>query len=213
MDTLLAVFAPWMAPAFSAWGVPVTWLELVAFALAVAMVVCNIRVVPWGWPLAIVSSMLYFLLFWQSKLYGDACLQLFFAAVAGWGWWQWLYGKRPDGQRLTVHALPRAGRWAIAAGVLLAWPLLGTWLARTTDSDVPYWDAFPTVASVAGQFLLGRKLIENWPTWVVVNIVSVGLFAYKGLWLTVLLYALFVVMSVLGWRAWQRLRQAPAVAA
>ena len=70
---------------------------------------------------------------------------------------------------------------------------------------MPWWDAFPTAASVVGQWLLGRKYVENWPVWVVVNVVSVGLFAYKGLWLTVLLYALFVAMSFAGWHAWRRL--------
>ena len=71
-----------------------------------------------------------------------------------------------------------------------------------TDSDVPFLDALPTVASVTGQLLLGRKLVENWPTWLFVNGVSVLLFAIKGLWLTVILYALFAALSVAGWRAW-----------
>jgi nicotinamide mononucleotide transporter len=88
---------------------------------------------------------------------------------------------------------------------LAAWPLLGFALARFTSSDVPYFDALPTVASVTGQFLLGRKLIENWPVWLAVNVVSVGLFAYKALWLTAILYAIFAVLSIAGWRAWARL--------
>jgi nicotinamide mononucleotide transporter len=88
---------------------------------------------------------------------------------------------------------------------LAAWPLLALLLTHTTDSDVPWLDALPTVASVTGQVLLGRKLIENWPVWLGVNLVSVGLFAWKGLWLTVLLYAVFAGLSVLGWRAWRQL--------
>ncbi|HZF79749.1 MAG TPA: nicotinamide riboside transporter PnuC, partial [Rubrivivax sp.] len=78
-------------------------------------------------------------------------------------------------------------------------------LQRATDSDVPFLDALPTVASVTGQILLGRKLVENWPVWVAVNIVSVGLFVYKALWLTAILYGLFAVLAVVGWRAWGRL--------
>ena len=70
---------------------------------------------------------------------------------------------------------------------------------------MPWWDAFPTAASVLGQWLLGRKYVENWPTWLVVNVAATALFAYKGLWLTVLLYAIFIVLSLVGWRAWQRL--------
>jgi nicotinamide mononucleotide transporter len=75
---------------------------------------------------------------------------------------------------------------------------------RLTDSDVPWLDALPTVASVTGQVLLGLKRVENWPVWLAVNLFSVGLFAYKGLWLTTLLYAVFAALSVIGWRAWRR---------
>ena len=77
-------------------------------------------------------------------------------------------------------------------------------LSRLTDSDVPFFDALPTAGSVAGQWLLGRQYVENWPVWLGVNLVSVALFAYKELWLTVLLYALFALLSVVGLRAWQR---------
>lgn len=198
---------PLFASAFSLWGSPVTWLEIVAFALAVWMVVCNMRVNPLAWPLAIVSSLLYGALFADSRLYGEAGLQLLFIAVAFWGWWQWLRGTQADGQVLRVRSLSVRGRTIAAGATLIAWPLLGLFLDRATDTDVPYWDAFPTAASVTGQWLLGRKYVENWPTWVMVNVVSVGLFAWKGLWLTVLLYTLFVVMALVGWRAWQRLAQ------
>jgi nicotinamide mononucleotide transporter len=205
MDTVLQALQPWFATAFTLWGSAVTWLEIVAFVLALAMVGFNIRVHPFGWPLAIASSLLYFALFWKSRLYGDASLQIFFAVVAIWGWWQWLRGTQADGAALRVRALSPTGRWTALALLALAWPATGAFLARFTDTDVPWWDAFPTAASVIGQWLLGRKYVENWPTWVVVNVVSVALFAYKGLWLTVLLYAIFMVLSLVGWRAWQRL--------
>ena len=204
IEPVLAAAQPLLAAAFMVWGSPVTWLEIVAFALAVAMVVCNIRVNPVAWPLAIASSLLYALLFAHSKLYGEASLQLFFIAVGVWGWWQWQRAAGADGQPLRVHTLTARGRAIALAATLAAWPLLGLLLDQATDSDVPYLDALPTAASVTGQFLLGRKLLENWPVWLAVNVFSVGLFAYKGLWLTVLLYALFALMSVAGWRAWQQ---------
>ena len=193
------------APAFTLWGAPVTGVEIVAFVLALVMVVLNMRVNPVAWPLAIVSSLLYFALFWDSKLYGDASLQIFFAVIALWGWWQWLRGTQADGAALQVRRLPAPTRWRLLAALALAWPATALFLKTYTDTDVPWWDAFPTAASVIGQWLLGRKYLENWLAWIVVNVVSVGLFAYKGLWLTVLLYSLFIAMSVLGWRAWQRL--------
>ena len=193
------------ATAFTAWGSPVSWLEVAAFVAALAMVLANLRVHPVAWPLAIFSSAAYAVLFAQYKLYGEAALQLMFIALALWGWWQWLRGTAADGDKLRVHQLPKRQRWQALAATLLAWPLLGLLLARSTDSDVPYLDALPTVASVTGQILLGRKLVENWPTWVAVNVISVALFVYKALWLTSLLYSLFALLALWGWRHWQRL--------
>ena len=205
MQELLAWAAPMLAAAFEVWGSPITWLEIVAFVLSGWMVVCNMRVDPLAWPLAIVASLLYGLLFASSRLYGEATLQLYFVVVAFWGWHQWLRGTADNGQPLVVHSLSPRARWRIAALTLAAWPLLGVFLQRYTDTDVPFLDALPTVGSIAGQLLLGRKLIENWPVWLAVNVVSVALFAYKALWLTVLLYALFALMSLAGWRAWRKL--------
>ena len=208
MTSLLQALQPLFASAFTLWGSPVTWLEIVAFVLAIAMVVCNMRVNPLGWPLAIVSSILYFALFWNSRLYGEAGLQILFVVVAGWGWWQWVRGTTADGGALRVRSLSAQGRLVAMAAVAVGWPAIGWFLHRTTDTDVPWWDAFPTAASIVGQWLLGRKYVENWPTWVIVNVVSVALFTYKGLWLTVGLYAVFVAMSFAGWRAWRRLATA-----
>ena len=208
MTDLLQGMQPLFAQAFVLWGAPVSWVEVIAFVLAIAMVVCNIRVNPIGWPLAIVSSLLYVALFWDNKLYGDASLQVFFALVAGWGWWQWLRGTQEGGHALRVRSMGRRGRLAVVAATLALWPALGWFLKHWTDTDVPWWDAFPTAASVVGQWLLGRKYVENWPMWVVVNTVSIGLFAYKGLWLTAVLYAIFLGMSFAGWRAWQRVERA-----
>jgi nicotinamide mononucleotide transporter len=209
-DQALALAAPVLAPAFVLWGSPITWLEIVAVALSIAMVWCNLRVNVTGWPLAIVASALYGALFAASRLYGEAALQLLFIVVSFWGWWQWLLGHSGDGQALRVHRMSRA-QIGVAAGLtLLAWPLLGLVLRHYTDSDVPYLDALSTAGSVAGQFLLGRKLIENWLVWLAVNLFSVGLFAFKGLWLTALLYAVFAALSVAGWRAWRARLVAPA---
>ena len=192
------------AEAFTLWGAPTTWLEIAAVVLGLAMVGCNIQEVHWGWPLAAGSSVLYFLLFWRSRLYGDAGLQVFFAVVAMWGWYQWLRGVSADGSRLKVTRLSTRGLIATVMASAVLWPVTALFLTKFTDTDVPWWDGFPTAVSVVGQFLLGRKYLENWLVWILVNVVSVGLFAYKGLWLTVGLYVVFIVLSIVGWREWKR---------
>lgn len=191
------------AAAFTLWGSPVTWLELVAVVLGLVMVGCNIREIHWGWPLAIASSLLYCALFWRHRLYGEAFLQVVFAAVALWGWYEWLRGRRADGSLLRVTRLGPRGFWLALLACAVLWPATALALLRFTDTDVPWWDAFPTAVSLVGQFLLGRKYLENWAAWMAVNAVSIGLFLFKALWLTAGLYLLFLALSFAGWRAWK----------
>ena len=212
IDSLLQAVAPLFVPLTTLDGSPITPAELLAVALSLAMVVANMRVHPVAWPLAITSSALYALLFLEVKLYGEAGLQLFFIAMAAWGWWSWQRGTGADGGPLRVRRLRSAARGRVLLLTLLAWPLLGLLLQRATDSNTPWLDALPTVGSIAATWLLGRKLIENWPAWVAVNLVSIALFVAKGLWLTVGLYALFTLLALVGWRAWQRLDHDRALA-
>lgn len=195
-------------PAFTAWGTAFTWLELLAFTLSIVMVLGNMRQWLAAWPLAAASSLLYALLFWNGKLYGEAALQLFFVAMAAWGFAQWWRGRAQVA--LTVRRMD-ARAWAWSLGVTaLGSPLFGWWLATHTDSPLPYWDAVPTVASVVATVQLGRKYIENWPFWVAINAVSIVLFVLKAYWLTVLLYAAFIPLALWGWREWARAEQAAA---
>ena len=204
-------FAGLLQPAFMLWGSPVTVLELVAFGLSIGMVIGNLRVRLWAWPLAIAASACYGWLFAANRLYGEAALQVFFIAVSAWGWRQWLAGTDAQGQRLVVRWMDGRSRARAAGATLAAWPLLGLLLARATDSDVPFADALATVASVAGQLLLGRKFVENWLVWLAVNVYSVGLFAWKALWLTAVLYALFALLSWVGLRSWTAQARAAGV--
>ena len=110
MPELLDLLA---APAFHIGGAPASWLELIAAVLALAMVACNMREIHWGWPLAMLSSLLYVGVFAAHRIYGDASLQVFFAVMAAWGWFQWLRGHRADGSSLQVARLSARGWLAI----------------------------------------------------------------------------------------------------
>jgi nicotinamide mononucleotide transporter len=195
--------------AFTLWGAGVTWLEVVAFALALACVVLNVLEVHWAWPFAIAASLLYAWLFFASRLYGDVAVQAFFVVSSIWGWYQWLFGRRADASGtaapMRIARLGRRRMLLVAALWLALWPLLGVLLARFTDTDVPYFNAFPTVGSFIGQVLLALKFVETWPVWLVVNAVSVVLYATKSLWLTAMLYVIFGALSVIGWRRWRTL--------
>lgn len=195
---------PWTLPWWSAWGVPMSRLECAACVLSLWMVWLNFRVNAWAWPLAIISSLMYGALFARSRLYGEASLQMVFVLVSLWGWSRWLRRADPADETSEIGALSLRGRAVSFVAVMALWPCLGWLLSRYTDSDVPYADALPTAGSLLGQWLLARKRIENWPCWLAVNLISMALFAHKALWLTVLLYGLFALMSVWGWRQWHK---------
>ncbi len=191
--------------AFHFIGSPVSWLEAVAFVLALAMVFASAYERSVTWPLAIVSSALYVWLFYVSKLYGETLVNVFFVLSAVWGWTQWLFGHRAQSSApLRVDRLSGKGLALALAAWQVGWIALALFLGRYTDSDVPWADAFVTAGSLVGTILLARKHIENWPVWIVVNAASVALFLYKSLWLTALLYAILFVMSFWGWHLWRR---------
>lgn len=175
-------------------------LELTGFLLSVIMVLLNIRQNHWGWLFGIVSSATYGIVFFNARLYGDASLQLVFIASALWGWYQWLRGAGES--KLVVSRLSGAG-WAWSS---LAWALgfvaLAAFLHAFTNTDVPRADGFLTAGSLLGTVLLARKKVENWHVWIAVDVLYVGLYLYKGLMLTAILYAVFVAMAVAGLRAW-----------
>ena len=191
--------------AFTLLGAPVTWLEVLAFVLALANIGCNVFEIHWGWPLTVIASGLYAWLFSASKLYGEASVNVFFAMTAVWGWSQWLKGQYDDGEApLVIRRLTRRGIGHATAAWAVAWLVCAGLLHSITDSDVVWADGFVTAGSIVGTFLLGRKYIANWPVWLLVNASSIALFAYKGLTLTVVLYAIFFGLSIWGWVGWHR---------
>jgi len=185
----------------------VSWLELLAFGFALGGVVLTARVSPWGWPPTIVASVLYGWLFFENKLYGDAALQGFFIVVSIWGWWTWLkpptQADRPT--RLEIRSLSRPALTRVLMALAAAWLATGFLLSRLTDTDVAWLDAALTAGSLFAQVLLARRYREAWALWIGVNSIAITLFAIKSLWLTAILYALLLGLSVAGWRHWRRL--------
>jgi nicotinamide mononucleotide transporter len=186
-----------------------TPLELISFVLAVITVLLNIRQTHWAWLFAILSSATYAVVFFDARLYGDMGLQLVFIVVSVWGWYQWLYG----GTRHAALGVTRldAGGWrSVAIGWLLGFAVLAAFLKTWTDTDVAYADGFLTAGSLMGQLLLSRKKVENWHLWIAIDLLYVGLYVYKMLYLTAFLYAVFVVLAWIGLRTWSRAAQREA---
>ena len=189
-------------------GFPTTPLELISFVLSIATVYLNIRRIHWAWLFAIVSSATYGIVFFEARLYGDAGLQAVFIAASIWGWYEWLRGTGADDKPLVVTRLDRAGWGWSVAGWALGFVLLSWFLHAFTDTDVPHIDGFLTAGSLLGTLLAARKKVENWHVWIAVDVLYVGLYVYKNLHLTAILYAVFVVIAAAGLRAWANIAEA-----
>ena len=119
-----------------------------------------------------------------------------------YGWWYWLRGRRPDGL-IDVETLDRRGR-LIAGAVIVAGAAALGWGMSNTDASVPYWDATTTVMSLVAMVLLSRRKLENWVLWIAVDVLSIGIYSYKELYLTAGLYAVFLCLASWGLMEWLR---------
>lgn len=178
-------------------------IEIISFTLAIVMVWLNIRQSPWGWLFAIASALLYSVIFYDAKLYGDMSLQFFFISVSIWGWYQWIFGGAQH-RGVQVSRLSKKGWVACAVGWLVSYLAIFGILHGFTDTDVPHIDAFLTSGSLVGQFLLSRKKLENWHVWIAIDLIYIGLYIHKNLVLTAVLFAVFVVMATVGLIAWKK---------
>lgn len=188
-------------------------LELIAVALGLANVGLLVRRSIWNYPFGMAMVSLYFVIFWQARLYGEAGLQVFFFVVQGWGWLLW---ARAGGLARMVEVEWMSGRARIAALLLAAVSSIsiGWAMARFTDAALPYADAAIAGASVVAQVLLAMRRVENWALWIAVDVLSVGVYLNRELYLTAGLYVVFLVLAAMGLIQWAKAaREGEAIAA
>jgi nicotinamide mononucleotide transporter len=177
--------------------------EILAVVFGIISVYLSTRENIWSWPTALINVGLYFVVFYEAKLYADMGLQVVYFALSLYGWYEWLYGGE-NRTELHVSQTSRAlGVRLIVIGVVCA-ATLGTALARFTDAALPYLDSATTSTSLVAQWMMTRKILENWAVWAIVDVVYVGMFIFKKLYLTAGLYSVFFVLAVMGYVQWKR---------
>ncbi|MBM4193304.1 MAG: nicotinamide mononucleotide transporter [Gemmatimonadetes bacterium] len=190
-------------------GLAERWLELLAVGFGLVSVWLSAHEDIWSWPTAIVNVGIFFFIFWEEKLYADSVLQLFYLGMSVYGWWAWLHG---GANRSALHVTRATARqWGAVLPLMLGCGLaLGWYLDNHTDSPVPYMDALLTTTSLGAQWMMARKILENWIVWIVADIVYVPLFISRGLPWTAVQYAVFLGLAWMGYRAWKQSLLAPA---
>ncbi|MCH8500893.1 MAG: nicotinamide riboside transporter PnuC [Aliidiomarina sp.] len=181
--------------------------ELIAVGMAVAYVLLAIRQSLWCWPAAVISASIYTVLFFQGRLYMETLLQVFYVVMAVYGYWSWRYSPAAKhGQTGQLPIRSQTWQWHLQWGlVLLPLSLAIAWLLqRYTDADFAYLDSITTVFSFFATFLVARKLLENWLYWIVIDLLYVGLFWFKGFHATSILFAVYTVMATIGYFKWRQ---------
>lgn len=182
---------------------PVSLAELIGDVTGVLCVWLVARQHILNWPIGLLNNLFFFLIFWWSKLYGDAVLQVVFGVLAVYGWWQWAKGGEQRAALPVRRTTPP--EWKVLAPVTaIGTVAAAVWLARRTDSPVPVWDASVLTLSLAATYGQAKKLLESWWIWIAVDVLSVPLYVVRGLYPTAALYVVFLLLCVVGLRAWSR---------
>jgi len=176
--------------------------EALAVVLAITYLVLAIRQNIWCWAAAAISTLIYLFIMFEAKLYMESVLQLFYLAMAAYGWYQW----RAHGQNrevLQVRTWPFSNHLFAIASVLILVFASGHLLTQYSDAALPHLDSFTTWGAVIATYMVARKILENWVYWFVIDAVSVGLYLNRGLLLTAVLFAFYLVLIVIGYRSWR----------
>lgn len=210
MTELAHLLAPLNAVLFVFGNDQVSVAELLGFVTGAASVWLTVLARISNFPVGIANSAFFLVLFLSARLYADSGLQVVYIALGFAGWWQWLRGGR-GGQRRRQLAVGRSSGQLIAACVAFA--VAATWgltmLLGAAHDIAPFWDALTTAVSLAAQFLLNGKRIENWVFWMAADVIYIPLYVVKRLDLTAIVYVLFLALCFAGAAAWRRALHGP----
>lgn len=177
-------------------------LELTAVAFAIAYIILAIRQSLWCWPAAVCSASLFSWLFFQGNLYMEAWLQAYYVVIAFYGFWVWRFGNKHQPIPITTRPLGFHVVWIFL--LLVASIFISIYLRLRTDAVFPELDTVTTLFSLFTTYLVARKVLENWLYWIVINSLYVWLFILQGFQATAILFAIYVIMSTVGYIRWRQ---------
>ena len=176
------------------------WMEVGGFVTGGICVWLTVREHLWTWPIGLANNLVFLVLFWRERLFADAVLQVVYFVLGVYGWWNWVQGgaRRTE---LTVSRAPRMELLVLIATVPLATLSLREILI-TVNGAAPFWDSLTTVLSLVAQIMMCRKRLEHWLFWMVADVIYIPLYVSRNLPLTAMLYFVFLLMCIAGWRMW-----------
>ena len=188
--------------ALQTWWQGQSWLEIIGVITGLLCVYLAAKNVIWNWPFAIVSVAIYIFIFFKTHLYADMGLQFYFLAMNIYGWYFWSRKPAADTKTPVIRITRKEVIISLIAVVAFTF-LLGTVL-KYTPASYPYIDSFCAACSLVAQVLLARKVMENWLIWIFVDIIYVGVYIFKGLHITAVMYAIYVAIALMGYIDWRK---------
>lgn len=180
-------------------------IEIIGAVIGLLYLYLEYKANKWLWPVGVVMPLVYVWIFFQSRFYADMGINIYYFFASIYGWIYWTRHKRQEEGELPVTHTPRRHLLPLTVTGIALFAAIAFILVRYTDSPVPYGDSFTTALSILGMWLLARKQVEQWLFWFVVNVVSCGLYLWKGLYPTSILFAIYSVISVFGYFKWKRM--------
>jgi len=190
---------------------PVSMIETLGFLTGAVCVWLIVKENVWNWPVGIANNIFYVVVFWRARLFADMSLQFVYIALGFLGLYRWLYGGK-EHDALRVTRINAKTTLYLLIFIVAAASSLTMYLRRVQDA-APFLDACTAVLSICAQYLLTKKILENWWLWIVTDTISVGLYLYKSLTLTAMLYLVFLVMCITGLIQWRRTLRAAETSA
>lgn len=186
--------------------ISVHWVEVAASLVSITYVILTIRQIIWLWFFGILSALLYAWVYSHSGFYAGMALQGYYAVISIYGWFHWTSRKRNTGKGsdLPIIRLTRRLLVILLSSWLVLWLLIGWFVSEFTDSTIPYWDAFTAAGGIVATWMLARKILEQWLFWIAIDLISIGLYIWQGLYATTVLFSIYVVMAIIGYRQWQK---------
>jgi nicotinamide mononucleotide transporter len=179
--------------------------EIIAVFFSLLCTILAVKKHILNWPFGIIAVSAYMLLFYKERLYADMILQIVFMIQGFYGWYNW-YKNKNNQEIIEVDYMINKERTLISVSIFVIAILWAYLLKRYTNASLPLIDAFASTVSLFANWLMARKRIENWILWIVADIIYVGLFWYKELYLSTGIYFVFLILAIKGLVDWHRKR-------
>lgn len=182
------------------------WIEVSGVIISLIYLYFSVKQIIWLWPFGLLSALFYIWIYFSSGLYADMGLQVYYVGISIYGWYHWTRKETRNSEKpeLIVSHIKLNTGIILLLVFLVLWLIISQLLIRFTNSEVPVMDALTTAGGIVATWMLARKILEHWILWIILDAISIGLYIYKGLFATVVLFTVYTLMAIVGYISWRK---------